>query len=200
MLDQLPLAVLNHLLGDANWARERLAPFAGSSVKCEVGPFSTTFSIMDSGKVREADRNTEPAATIRLAAFTALRLIVFKDDSARNEVDVEGDAALAGVLTRVLLELRWDVEEDISRVVGDIAAHRLVATGRSFLEWQRNTANSLARSAGEYVSEERALVAGREALREFVQSVDDLRDDIERLDKRIERLLQARAPRTPASR
>lgn len=199
MLNQLPVGVLNHLLRDANWARERLAAFAGSAVKCEVAPFSTTFSILESGKVEPVVANTEPAAVIRLTPFTAMRLLVFKDDSARSEVQVQGDAALAAALTRVLLELRWDLEEDMSRVLGDIAAHRLVAAGRGFLAWQRNAADSLARSGGEYLSEERALVAGREALSEFVQSVDELRDDIERLDKRIERLIQTRSARRPAS-
>jgi ubiquinone biosynthesis protein UbiJ len=192
MLDTLAAAAINHLLHGANWARERLAPFSGASVRFLLSPFSATFSITEDGTLQPASTEAAPAATIKLTPPLAMRLIVLKDESARTEIEVEGDAALAGALTRVLATLRWDMEEDLSQLVGDIAAHRIAGAARSAADWQRATAKNLARSVGEYVTEERPLIAGREALRAFAQAVDELRDDTERLEKRVERLARER--------
>ena len=39
---------------------------------------------------------------------------------------VAGDAALAREILYIAQNLKWDVEEDLSRVFGDVAAHRMV--------------------------------------------------------------------------
>ena len=58
------------------------------------------------------------------------------------------------------------------------------------------TATNLAQSLAEYWTEERPVIAGSEAVREFVQAVDVLRDDTERLEKRVERLSSRAIPRS----
>jgi ubiquinone biosynthesis protein UbiJ len=191
MLDALAAAAINHLLHGAGWARERLMPFAGAYVRFLLPPFSTAFSVAEDGTLHPAGKDLQPAATIKLTPSLALRLLVLKDESARSEVEVEGDAALAAALTRVLGTLRWDVEEDLSHLIGDIAAHRVGQAGRALMGWQRVAAANMARSLGEYLTEERPTVAGREALCAFAQAVDELRDDADRLEKRVERLSRA---------
>jgi ubiquinone biosynthesis accessory factor UbiJ len=191
MVDALAAAAINHLLRGAGWARERFRPFAGASVRFVMTPFTATFLISDEGTLQPAGSDAEPAATIKLTPSLAARLVLLKDESARSEVEVEGDAALAAALTRVLGTLTWDVEEDLSRVVGDVAAHRIARAGRAFLDWQAAVAANLARSVGEYLSEEQPAIASREALDAFAQAVDELRDDAERLGKRIQRLASA---------
>ena len=188
MLDALAAAAINHLLQGAAWVRERMVPFAGASVRFHLPPASATFSIGEDGTLQPAASGVEPAAIIRLTPALALRLALLKDESARAEVEVEGDAALAAALTRILGALSWDVEEDLSRVVGDVAAHRIGLAGRALLDWQAALAANVARSVGEYLTEERAVVPGREALHLFAAAVDELRDDTQRLEKRIQRL------------
>lgn len=195
MLDVLAAAAINHLLHGADWARERLMPFAGASVRFLLPPFSSAFSVAEDGTLHPAAKDLQPAATIRLTPPLAVRLLVLKDESARSEIEVEGDAALAAALTRVLGTLRWDVEEDLSHLIGDIAAHRVAQAGRALVDWQRAAAANMARSLGEYLTEERPMVAGREALRAFAQAVDELRDDTDRLEKRIQRLAHAASAR-----
>jgi len=191
MLDALAAAAINHLLQGAAWARERMVPFAGASVRFHLPPASATFSIGEDGTLQPAASGVEPAAIIRLTPALALRLALLKDESARAEVEVEGDAALAAALTRILGALSWDVEEDLSRVVGDVAAHRIGLAGRALLDWQAALAANVARSVGEYLTEERAVVPGREALHVFAAAVDELRDDTQRLEKRSQRLAAA---------
>jgi len=108
MLDALAAAAINHLLQGAAWARERMVPFAGASVRFHLPPASATFSIGEDGTLQPAASGVEPAAIIRLTPALALRLALLKDESARAEVEVEGDAALAAALTRILGALSWD--------------------------------------------------------------------------------------------
>jgi len=81
------------------------------------------------------------------------------------------------------------VEEDLSRVVGDIAAHRMAQAGRR-RRVPKRAAVSMAENVAEYLTEEKAVLVTPLQAAEFVREVDELRDAVERLDKRIERLLR----------
>ena len=104
----------------------------------------------------------------------------------------KGDAEFASAISRVAANIEWDVEEDLSRVFGDIAAHRLAQAGRSAAAWPKQAAQSLAASASEYLTEEAKLLVTPLQAAEFVREVDELRDAVERLEKRIDRLTRGR--------
>jgi ubiquinone biosynthesis protein UbiJ len=84
--------------------------------------------------------------------------------------------------------LDWDVEEDLSRVFGDIVAHRLASGGKAFAAWQREAVLRLAENLVEYWTEEQPLLARPAEVETFCRDVDTLRDDVARLEKRIEHL------------
>jgi len=196
MLSAPAAVALNHLLRDAEWARAQLIPFTGRIVRFEVAPLAVAFVIESDGRLAAAPLESEAAALVQASGPTLVRLVWLGDESARQDVRVTGDTALASALTGVLSAMHWDVEEDLSRVIGDVAAHRVAQAGSSFLAWQGRTATNLAQSLAEYWTEERPVIAGSEAVREFVQAVDVLRDDTERLEKRVERLSSRAIPRS----
>jgi ubiquinone biosynthesis protein UbiJ len=105
-------------------------------------------------------------------------------------ISFSGDAELAGALQFLFRNLRWEYEEDLSRVVGDVAAHRIASTGRAFTAWQKDAAERLGQNFAEYLTEEANVLAPPAAVSGFARAVDDLRDAVERLEKRIERLEQ----------
>jgi ubiquinone biosynthesis protein UbiJ len=88
--------------------------------------------------------------------------------------------------------LRWDVAEDLSRVTGDVAAERIVQTVQTKQQQLRDAAVNLSQAAAEYWTEERPLLAKPQQISAFMQQVDTLRDDVARLEQRINRLLAAR--------
>ena len=180
-------ALLNHLLRGQPWLRERLVPFAGRGVRIDAAPLPVLqLAIEPSGELREAV-DTPAEATVRLSPATLARLAT-GDPGARAQVDVSGDAALAAALAGVLRELRWDAEEDLSRVIGDIPARRLVRLADDFATWQRRTFSSLLAAAAEYLVEERRALPSATAVQTWAREVDALRDDVERLAKRLDRI------------
>jgi len=196
MLSALAAAAINHLLGEADWARQRLIPFAGSRLRVDVAPLAVTLLIGADGRLGPSP-TAEAAATTRvwLSPITLMRLVGLHDLSARRAVKAEGDTALGAVLAGIFGELRWEVEEDLSKLIGDIAARRVIRTARGFAGWHAQALWNLAQAAAEYGTEEQPVLASAEAVRAYLQAVDALRDDTERLHKRIERLTHAEATR-----
>lgn len=184
------LPVLNHLLDQAPGAHARLQRHAGATARLQLGGVGLSFSIAEDGRLRADDSET-PAVTLRLPADALLKAM-HDGDAALRDARIEGDAGLAETLGQVLRGLRWDAAEDLSRLVGDVAAERLVAGARGALSAGRNLGDRLLTSTGEYVADEANIVMRRAAITEFSNEVDVLRDDSARLQKRLEALERQR--------
>lgn len=179
------LPLLNHLLHGAPWARERLQAWAGNSVCVELFPFALKLSVTVDGVFAVADASARATASIQLSPFQAARLAL-KDPAAFRTVTIDGDAQFAAVLGSVLRELAWDAEADLARVVGDMAAYRIVRGARSVQNWQHDAADSARQTLIEYATEERPLLVKRRHVASFIAEVDAVRDDVVRLEKRLQ--------------
>jgi ubiquinone biosynthesis accessory factor UbiJ len=176
---------VNHLLAPAAWARESLAEHAGKIAVFDLFPLRVAVAVDSDGTLRPAPANASPAVVIRLTHATVLQILAEGEDAWRK-ASVEGDTGFASAISKVAANLRWDVEEDLSRVVGDIAAHRMAEAARSAAAWQKQAATSLAGNVAEFLTEEKHLLVTPLRAAEFIRDVDELRDAVERLDKRIE--------------
>jgi ubiquinone biosynthesis protein UbiJ len=182
--------VLNRLLASEAWARERLAPFAGESVELRAPPLpALRLRIVSGGTVEAADRDENALPDLSMTARPDLLVALARgEEHAMRAVAVEGDAKLAAEVLVLARHLRWDVEEDLSHLVGDVAAHRLVEAGRALAAWHLDAAQRLAAAFADFVTEEKQLLARRAHLNALGESVARLRDAVARLDKRVERL------------
>ena len=189
MLDravQVPLAALNHLLAEAAWARARLAPFAGRTARLNLPPWRLDLTIDELGQFAVSS-GAAPDVEISLPAGAPLLALTGPEAVARV-AQISGSAEFADALGFVLRNLRWDFEEDLSKAVGDIAAHRIAGLVKDFAAWQRQAATNLAENLAEYFTEEQPTLARPAEVAGFVADVDRLRDDLARLEKRIARL------------
>jgi ubiquinone biosynthesis protein UbiJ len=186
----LAAAAINRLTRPAPLARERLARFAGKTALFRVGPVAVSLTVQTTGEVLPAAEAAVPDLEVRLSPFLLPRLAA-RDEAAYRDVETLGDVEFAGEVAFLAQHLRWDAEEDLSKVVGDAAAHRLVSAARAATDWGRDASGRLAAGAAEYWTEEDPLIASRVKVEDFVAGVSELRDAVERLDKRIERLEQA---------
>ena len=180
-------AALNHLLRGESWARERLKPFAGKTAHFLVPPFSLLLTVTSSGEVARAAGDAASDAKFVLSPPLLLRLIG-RDEEAYKQVEISGDSDFAGEIAYIAKNLRWDAAEDLSHIFGDIAAQRMVSTAESFSTWGKQSFDSLSRSFSEYWTEERPLIAKSTHVKQFIAEVDALRDDVERLEKRLQKL------------
>jgi ubiquinone biosynthesis protein UbiJ len=105
-----------------------------------------------------------------------------------GEVEVEGDTRLAQEFGAFITGLEVDGEEQLSRLVGDPVAHQVGEGLRSMGQWGRRSADTLTQDLKEYLQEEARLLPTDYEVHAFLDRVDTLRDDVERLAARIERL------------
>jgi ubiquinone biosynthesis protein UbiJ len=188
MLDALAASSINGILRRNSWAPQALQPYAGKTVRFVCPPVTLSLTVLQTGEVAAAIAATAPQATVAVTPGVMLRVLA-RDEAAWNEINVTGDTDFATVINHVWRNLQWDIEEDLARVFGDIAAHRIVQTGRTLEQWRAQSFDNLARSFAEYWTEERPLIARARDVERFNADVDQLRDDLARLEKRIENLL-----------
>ena len=187
VLNQTLCAAINHLLDAEPWARDKLRLHAGKAASIRIAGAKFDFSIRPDGLVDTAAADTERALTVTLP-LSALTARTREQDGALKNVEVHGDADLAQTVLFLVGNLRWDAEEDLSRVIGDIAAHRFMSDARSFAAWQRDARERLMQSGSEYLTNEAKVLAPPAAVDEFVSAVSRLAEDAARLDARIARL------------
>jgi ubiquinone biosynthesis protein UbiJ len=163
-LDVLVGAPLNHLLRANSWARESLKPYSGKTVCVRCPPFSVSLRIIDSGEVTPAAAGATPDATLSVTPGLLLRMAT-QDDTAWRDIAIDGDTALAGAVHHLWRHLRWDAEEDLSRLFGDITARRMAGSAQAMRQWAKMSGENLIRSLTEYWTEERpAVAAGNDVL------------------------------------
>ncbi|HSS46847.1 MAG TPA: SCP2 sterol-binding domain-containing protein [Burkholderiales bacterium] len=183
----LDAAILNHLLRGESWARQRLETHTGKTARFLVPPFSFTLTVAENGEAKPAEDVATADVQFTMSPVLLTRLFA-RDEAAYKEVRIEGDTEFAGAIAYIAKNLRWDPAEDLSRIVGDIAAQRIVNTAHSINNWGKRSLDSLARSLAEYWTEEQPLIAKTVDVKKFVVGVDALRDDVERLEKRLHKL------------
>ncbi len=189
-------AAINHLLRSASWARERLKPFAGKTARFSLVPFAVTLAILASGEVEDSTTAIAADAGFTLTPGITLRMLA-ADNDAWQEVRVSGDIAFAREILFVAQNLRWDAEEDLSRLFGDIIAHRMVQAAGGLKRWPQQATDGMARAAVAYWTDEQPLIATRHDVERFVREVDARRDDVARFEKRIANLAPFIAPGKP---
>ena len=147
-----------------------------------------------------ADRSPEPAAseqvnaTIAGSPFALLQLAAPRGGVSskirHTPAQVRGDAEIANLYRQLFAMARPDMEEELSRIVGDLAARRLSQFARQTAAWVRRARRTAGENIAEYLQEESRDLVNKTELEEFLQGVDMLRETADRVEARIARLEQ----------
>ena len=189
-LSPLPTAIsaaINHLLAGEPGARTRLMAHVGKVACLDLGLVTFSLQAEDDGLVRHVDSSAVAQVTISIKPAD-LPLILQNRDRAFSYVTIDGDADFANTISQLSQSVHWEAEEDLSRLVGDIAAARLVAGARSIARTIGTGHRKLTETAAEYFLDENPMLMRPQSIRDFAAEVARMRDDVARLAKRIERL------------
>lgn len=191
--------LLNSLLRHEDWARERLARHAGKSVRFVAEPWRVGLAIRSDGHVEAGDPAIVPDVTLTLPGEKLAQLPAIPRRGDTDEITallhIQGDAGLAQVVSELARGLRWDIEDDLSRLVGDVAAVRLVDAARGLARAARRSTTRLAENAAEYLVEENPQVLGRFAFEDWRARLQAMQQRLRHLEQRVERIERHGAPR-----
>lgn len=183
---------LNRMIERETWARDALREHADEIGLLGLGPIRLRFRVTDTALL-EVDHNAgDPTVSIEVPA-SALAHAFDGPDSLARHARVSGDARLAETIALLLKHLRPDVGALLSPITGDIVANRVERALAGAASTAQDTARNLGANLYEYVSEEAGLVVKRGELESLQDDMARARDDLARLEKRIERLASGRA-------
>jgi ubiquinone biosynthesis protein UbiJ len=117
---------LNHVLMQEPQAQERLKRQKGKPVKVQWGEIHLTLAATPAGLLERPAADVAPELTVTLTQTSPFALAQSVIAGEKPGVDIQGDVQLAAEVAWLVDNVRWDVEEDLSRFLGDAAAHTLV--------------------------------------------------------------------------
>jgi ubiquinone biosynthesis accessory factor UbiJ len=175
-------------------ARELAAELEGSVVGIRVRntALSMYFHVNDGELSLTSEFAGVPDAVISGSLLTLARMATRSGETSVRDgsLDLAGDAALAQSFQRLLWHARPDVEEELSGVIGDVAAHGLGEFARSVSHWGREAGSTLRQNLREYLQEEQRSVPSRYEVDRFRHDVEAMRDDVARFEARLRHLEQ----------
>ena len=123
--------VLNHVLMQEPQAMERLARQKGRVVLVQWQQWTFRVTMTPAGLLDIADPRAAPDLTLMVTDTSPLAIARAVMQGSKPNVRIEGDVQLAAEVNWLIDHVRWDIEEDLSRVLGDAPAHGLVQVARS---------------------------------------------------------------------
>ena len=122
---------LNHVLMQEKSAQDRLRRQKGKPVRIQWGDFHLTLAPTAAGLLERCEAGAKPELSVTLTQRSALDLAQRVLAGEKPGVDIQGDVQLAAEVAWLVDNVRWDVEEDLSRFLGDATAHTLARFARS---------------------------------------------------------------------
>jgi ubiquinone biosynthesis accessory factor UbiJ len=168
-------------------------PLAGRIIAIEAKGFGTRITVIPGARGLQlfGAYDAELDCLIQGSPLALARLGMAERKEAQlvtGEVEIAGDTALAQAFSAALARLDVDWEEQLAQVIGDPFARQVGNRVREAEHWSRRTSASMTANLTEYLQEERRLLPTRYEVEAFLNQVDTVRDDVERLGVRIEHL------------
>ena len=137
----------------------------------------------------------EPDTTISGRPVSLAKLGILGDTQVMfaGEVTIRGDVELGQHFKKLLENMDIDWEEHLSRIAGDVVAHKTGQAIREMASWWRNNRVRAQENGQEYLQQEVQIIPDKEEVEDFYAAVDTLRDDVARLTARLSNLETSRS-------
>ena len=186
-------AVINRYLSMDPEVAEKLAALEGRVIAVEITGINKKlyFFPHQAGMDVAEHYQDEADTTLRGSPLALLKMSTSKDVAPlmlKGEVEIEGDVRLGRNFKKILSEMDIDWEEYAARIIGDAPAHHLASLTKKIMSWGRQAGSDLAADVSEYLQEESRDVVSKPELEKFYQDVDTLRNQLDRVQARLEAL------------
>jgi ubiquinone biosynthesis protein UbiJ len=182
-------ATLNRNIADSSAAKNLCKRLQGKSLEVHLTGLPFKFTLMaDTMGIQIKPDASNSADAILTGTPLSLLNLVNQDSTAPIQdraVRIEGNAEVAHAFSELLKTAKPDMEEELSRLVGDVAAHQIGNAARDVFRFGKRAKETLLQNVSEYLQEEGRDVPNKTEMNEFLRDVDTLRDDAARLEARI---------------
>ena len=177
--------IINHILIQNDWMKNDLIKYKGKVIRLSIEPFILEFIVNDDGQLSCSEIQSKADTTIKMSAQAFISMVMSKQ---KKGIDISGDVDFANTFSQVILKARWDIEEDLSRVVGDIAAVEITNAGKAMLISSRKGLQNFGEAIIEYWQEEKKILTIKEEVERFNSEVDLLKEKFSQLEARTNKI------------
>lgn len=189
-------SVLNRNIGETTPARELCVKLEGRAVAIRVRDtaLAMIFRFGDGRVELGTSLDDEPDVVITGSLLTLARLALSEDGglTGLDGIDLAGDARAARAFQDLLAYAKPDMEEELSRYLGDTAARGISRLLRGFGNRVSEARSTIHADIREYLQEESRDVPSRYEVERFARSLNALRDDVARAEARLRKLEERR--------
>jgi ubiquinone biosynthesis protein UbiJ len=121
-LRQRAVLWMNHLLGAEPAARERLLKHQGKVARVEVGRVQMDWLVTPAGMFDVAAPEAARQLSLTVLETSPIALAQLALQGQKPDLRIEGDVQFAAEIAWLMENLRWDYEQDLSKIVGDAPA------------------------------------------------------------------------------
>jgi ubiquinone biosynthesis protein UbiJ len=184
------LKAINHLIEQERWAHELLLPREGQSISIALPIGDFQIAIQEGIFVNEGNTNLSSVNLVitQEAIWTFLKE---GKSGAMKFVKISGDIDFAADLNRLAVDLKWEVEEDLSKLVGDAPARRVVLESKKMFHQTQLAINDLKGGVRDYLVYEKNILVDSQQMNDFKSELRLLRDQLDRAEKKVNQLEQA---------
>lgn len=188
--------LLNRNLALSPGARIRCAALQGQRLLVRVTGTGLQIGIESLGDTLALSRTPVGEFNVTVEGSPINLLALTGDNPERllqsGQVTVRGDAEILQRYRALALLLQPDLEEELSRLVGDLPAHHIGRLARSLWSFGRRAASNTVRNAAEYLAHESPTLVPRAEAEAFMADVDQLREAVDRAAARLRTLEETR--------
>lgn len=192
MLTQAIENLLNRNLPRSPRAGELAAALHGKTVRIEARGLGWVVFVESLGSSlrlsKSSGREAEADISGSLMNLAALAGPHPEEVIRRGDVSIRGDAEVAQKFRELAMLLKPDVEEELSKLIGDTPAHQALRFVRGLAGAGRRAATTSVRNAAEYLAHESRDLVPRAEAEDFYRGVERLREDLDRLEARAQLL------------
>lgn len=176
---------------------EVLAKFGalnGKVIKLEMTGVNKQFYLFpaDNGIQVTEEYDGEADTTLSGSPIALLKMGVVSNTAnllLKGEVEIRGDTRLGHKFKQIFSQMDIDWSEPLADLMGDELAYQVQKSGKTFIDWGKETVKSFSMNVSEYLQEESRDVLTDTELEIFNNKVDQLREDVDRLQARINLLV-----------
>jgi ubiquinone biosynthesis protein UbiJ len=166
----------------------------GTSLQVDVDGITRVRAVCSGGRLALLAGDDTPADAVISGSVPALLQLLKGGGAAaaqsRTSVQIRGDAEIANLYRELFSAARPDLEEELSRWVGDMPARHLSQLAKSVRTWARRARRTAGENIAEYLQEEGRDLVTQPEMEEFLRGVDAVRDGVERIEARLKGLEQ----------
>ena len=187
MIQKIKKIILDHLLSQNDWMQSKLVDHKNKIIVIEISDLKLILKVGENGLLHSLSEAEKFDCIIKLTVNSLISQLINNNNS---NISIEGDIELANQVAQVLKKIEWDIEEDLSKYIGDIPAIQTTKILKKVVARGQKNIGNITGALLEYWQEENKILTKKRNVEIFNSEVDKIVEDTERLEARIKIMIK----------